>query len=426
MNVLVLGSGGREHTLIWKISQSPLVNKIYALPGNGGTAQIAENIVGKETDFPFIENVVREKNIELVVVGPEVPLVAGITDYLQERKIPVFGPNKMAARFEGSKSYTKQFLEKHNIPTAHYQEFTTFESAIKYVEKSSFPVVIKADGLAAGKGVVIANSLAEATEALKSMMHDEVFGQAGLRVVIEEFLVGEEASLLCFVDANGITPMIPAQDHKTIFDNDQGPNTGGMGTYSPAPVVNTQVWDKIQETIVKKIEKGFIDDGIIFRGILFIGLMICDGLPKVLEFNVRFGDPETQVVIPKLKTDLLQIMQAVVNDKLNTIKIEWNNDFAVCVVLASKGYPNTYEKGKEISGLPLVKGVEEPSAIVFHAGTMLSGDKVLTNGGRVLGVTALDKDLNIAISKAYQAVDQIHFAGKYYRTDIAAKAKKYL
>ncbi|OGI10203.1 MAG: phosphoribosylamine--glycine ligase [Candidatus Margulisbacteria bacterium GWF2_35_9] len=420
MNILVIGNGGREHTIVWKLSQSPKVSKIYTLPGNGGTAAISENLSGSVSDFHGIDQYVKEKKIDLIVVGPEVPLVEGIVDYFEAKNIRIFGPNQQAAQLEGSKSFSKKFMQKHGVPTAEYEEFTDIEKAKKYIQKMDYPSVIKADGLAAGKGVVIVQTQTEAENTLNEIMKNQVFGAAGSKIIIEEFLKGEEASILAFVDADTIIPMVPAQDHKAIYDGDTGPNTGGMGAYSPAPIVNAEMMKKVQEQVFDRMLAGFKSDGLLFKGILYAGLMIHKGELKVLEFNVRFGDPETQVVLPRLDTDLVDIFNAVIDDKLADINIKWKDNFAVCVVLASGGYPGSYEKGKIVSGL------EKADGLVFHAGTKLDKKGIVTDGGRVFGVTALGSKLTGAIESAYKLVDKINFDKKIFRTDIGKKALKYI
>jgi len=420
MNILVLGSGGREHTLVWKLSQSPKVSKIYTLPGNGGTSKLSENLAGSVSDFDGINKYVQEKNVDLVVVGPEVPLVEGIVDYFEAKNVRVFEPNKKASQLEGSKSFSKKFMEKHNVPTAKYKEFTDITKANEYVNTMEYPSVIKADGLAAGKGVVIVQNKDEAIDTLNEIMADQVFGSAGSKIIIEEFLKGEEASILAFVDANTILPMVPAQDHKAAYDGDIGPNTGGMGAYSPAPIIDDAMMTKVKEQVFDRMLSGFQSDNLTFRGILYAGLMIDNKEIKVLEFNVRFGDPETQVVLPRLDTDLLDIINAVIDDNLSDIEIKWNDNYAVCVVLASGGYPGSYEKGK------LITETDTTGDLIFHAGTREENDSLVTSGGRVFGVTALADNLPSAIDSAYRLVDKINFDKKIYRNDIGKKALKYL
>ena len=420
MNILIIGSGGREHTIAWSLRKSEAVSRIFVSPGNGGTAEIAENITLELSNEESIIKFTEENQIGLVVIGPEDPLVNGLADILIAQGIPVFGPQKKGAILEGSKSYAKWFMKKYQIPTAEYEEFTDYYKASIYLESAVYPLVLKADGLAAGKGVIIVNNLKEAQAALDKIMRDKEFGSAGDRLVIEEFLEGEEASILAFVDAHTVVPMVPAQDHKAIYDGDKGPNTGGMGTYSPTPIVDDNLMKLFKVEVLDRFMAGLKQEGIVYRGIIFVGLMIKNGHPKVLEFNVRFGDPETQVVLPRLKTDLYKIMDAVVHDKLSDIKIEWNPEYAVCVVVASEGYPESYPKGIEITE------AKQDGVLVFHAGTKLEDGRLVNSGGRVLGVTAMDIDLKKAVAKAYTAVEKIKFEKKYYRKDIAQKAYKYL
>ncbi len=420
MNILIIGSGGREHTIAWALRKSKDVDNIFVSPGNGGTAEIAENVNLSLSDAESIIKFTEENQVGLVVIGPEDPLVNGLADILIEQGISVFGPQKKGAILEGSKSYAKWFMKKYQIPTAEYEEFTDYYKASIYLESAVYPLVLKADGLAAGKGVIIVNNQKEAQTSLDKIMRDRDFGSAGDKVVIEEFLEGEEASILAFVDAHTVVPMVPAQDHKAIYDGDKGPNTGGMGTYSPAPIVDEKLMELFKVEVLDRFMAGLKQEGIVFRGIIFVGLMIKNGKPKVLEFNVRFGDPETQVVLPRLKTDLYKIMDAVVHDRLSEIKIEWNPEYAVCVVVASEGYPDTYPKGIEITD------VKQEGVFVFQAGTKLENGKLVNSGGRVLGVTAMDIDLKKAVAKAYDAVEKIKFEKKYYRKDIAQKAYKYL
>jgi len=420
MNILIIGSGGREHAIAWSLKKSKEIRRIFVSPGNGGTAEIAENVELDLMNSQSIIDFANQEKVGLVVIGPEDPLVNGLADVLIEQGLAVFGPQKKGAILEGSKSYAKRFMKKYKIPTANYEEFSDYKKASKYLVEAEYPLVLKADGLAAGKGVIIVHSPEEAQIALDKIMKDKDFGSAGDKLVVEEFLEGEEASILAFVDANTIVPMVPAQDHKAIFDGDKGPNTGGMGTYSPAPIVDEKLMKLFQTEVLDRFMIGLKGEGIVYRGIIFIGLMIKNGQPKVLEFNVRFGDPETQVVLPRLKTDLYTIMAAVVKDKLSEVKIEWKDEYAVCVVVASEGYPDAYPKGIELTNL------QHDGVLVFHAGTKLVKGKIVNSGGRVLGVTALDKDLKLAVAKAYSAVEKINFEKKYYRQDIAQKAYKYL
>lgn len=415
MNILVVGNGGREHAIVWKLSNSPRIRRIYCAPGNAGIAQIADIVDIKAEDIEGLVSYAKEKKIDLTIVGPEVPLVAGIVDRFTEEGLKIFGPNKKCSRLEGSKAFAKSFMMKHGIPTARYQEFTNPKEALDSIENFGYPVVIKADGLAAGKGVIIAENRAEAIEAIEDIMDNKKFGEAGLKVVIEEFLDGIEASVLCFVDGETIIPMVSAQDYKKAYDYDLGPNTGGMGTYSPSYIYDDELSKKVNEGILKPILKGFKEDALDYKGILFIGLMIVEGNPKVLEFNVRFGDPETQVILTRLKTDLIDIIDSILEGRLHEQSIEWSEKKSVCVVLASKGYPESYEKGKIISGL---EGIQD--CILFHAGTKYD-DKgnIVTNGGRVLGVVAVEDTIEEARYIAYKNVEEITFEGKQYRSDIA-------
>lgn len=422
MNVLVVGSGGREHALSWKLSQSPKVDKLYIAPGNSGCAQVGECV---DIDVGNLRNLVRwakEHDIGLVVPGAEVYYVDGIVDAFKEAGIPIFGPGKAAAELEGSKSFAKGLMRRHGIPTADYAEFEQFESAMRYLDsRSEGPVVVKADGLCAGKGVVVCQNLDEAKQAVKSIMADREFGEAGSRVVIEEMLRGQEVTILALTDGKTIAPLASSQDHKAAFDGDAGPNTGGMGAYSPAPVLTEDLMDEVVERILVPTVHGMNEEGRRFRGILYAGLMLTGGGPKVLEFNVRFGDPETQPIMMRLKSDLFELLDATVKGKLADQTIEWHDDPAVCVVLASGGYPGSFEKGKIVTGLE--NAARRPDTMVFHAGAKLNHQKqVVTNGGRVFGVTATGRDVKTAIDKAYRAVGDISFDGMFYRTDIGKKA----
>lgn len=427
MKILIVGNGGREHAIAWKLSQSPRVTKLYCAPGNAGIAKQAECVDIKAEDINNICRFAKEKNIDMVVVGPEVPLSMGIVDALEKEGIQTFGPNKKCAQLEGSKAFTKAFLARHNIPTAGYREFTDKEELKKAVGIFGYPMVLKADGLAAGKGVVIAETETEALKAIEEMMGDKIFGSAGEKIVVEEFLTGIEASMLCFVDGNVIVPMESAQDYKRIFDGDKGPNTGGMGTYSPSLIFTEELADQIREKILEPTIKGFQKDGLDFKGVLFIGLMIGENGPKVIEFNNRFGDPETQSVLSRLDSDLLDIFEAVIHGTLSEQKIKWSDHKAVCVVLASEGYPGNYPKGRVISGLDHV----DKDVIVFHAGTKFGTETdekgqlpILTNGGRVLGVTATGITHEEARKKAFSNVEKIIFEGVQYRKDIGSIVKK--
>lgn len=415
MKILMIGSGGREHVLTWKLAQSPRVEKIYAAPGNGGMAELAECVDLSVEDIPGCLAFAKDHQIDLTVVGPEVPLVMGMVDAFEAAGLKVFGPNKHCAQFEGSKAFTKEFLFRHNIPTAAYKEYTNFDEIIKDLGLYGYPMVIKADGLAAGKGVLIPENEADARAGMEMIMKKREFGEAGDKVVIEEFLTGQEASMLCFVDGKTIVPMESAQDYKRAYDNDEGLNTGGMGTYSPNVLFADETLNKrIKAEILDPIIEGFIADGMNFKGILFIGLMIDKGVPKVLEFNVRFGDPEAQSVLMRMESDLVDIMEAVIEGKLADCEIKWSSKEAVCVVIASGGYPGSYEKGKVITGIKDVK-----DCVVFHAGTKLVNGELQTNGGRVLCVTALGETREAARKTVYANIGKIHFEGAQYRTDIA-------
>lgn len=420
MKVLVVGGGGREHAICWKLAQSPKVDKVYCAPGNAGIASVAECVgVGAE-DIEGVCKFASEEKIDLAVIGPEVPLAMGIVDELEKCGVKVFGPNKKCSQLEASKSFTKTFLDRHNIPTAGYKEFTDKDELLNAVGMYGYPMVIKADGLAAGKGVVIPENEADAKKAIEEMMGQKVFGSAGDKVVVEEFLTGIEASMLCFVDEHSIVPMESAQDYKRIFDGDKGPNTGGMGTYSPSLVFTPELEKQIMDDILAPTLKGFQEDGLDFKGVLFVGLMISEDGPKVIEFNNRFGDPETQSVLARLDSDLLDIFVAVADNKLADVDIKWKDEKAVCVVAASGGYPGSYEKGKVISGLDDV----DDDVIVFHAGTANKDGNVVTSGGRVLGVTAVGKTHEEARNKAFDNIKRISFEGMQYRKDIGTINRK--
>lgn len=414
MKVLVVGSGGREHAICWKLKQSPKVSKLYCAPGNAGIADDAECVnVGAE-DIPAIVSLAKEKEIDMAVIGPEVPLAMGITDELEKAGVKTFGPDKNCSQLEASKSFTKSFLARHNIPTAKYKEYTDIESLKADIGIYGYPMVLKADGLAAGKGVVLAENAEDAEKAIDEMMGDRVFGDAGDKVVVEECLVGTEASMLCFVDEHTIVPMESAQDYKRIFDGDNGPNTGGMGSYSPSLLFDDEMKKRVMDDILAPTLAGFQKDGLKFKGVLFVGLMLTKDGPKVIEFNNRFGDPETQSVLMRLDSDLCEIFESVCDNRLSEREIKWSDKRAVCVVLASGGYPGDYEKGKVITGL---KEVDE-DVVVFHAGTKMSGDDVVTSGGRVLGVTAMGDTNDEARAKAFDNVKRISFEGMHYREDI--------
>lgn len=412
MKILIIGSGGREHAIALKLSQSPKKPKLYLAPGNGGTAQIATSVPIKVTDINSLLAFAQSEEIDLTVVGPEQPLVEGIVDVFENAGLKIFGPNKKASQFEGSKDFTKSFLMRHQIPTADYLTFTAFEEALSHVGDFGYPVVIKADGLAAGKGVIIAENEADAKEALGAMMEDTCFGQAGQTVVLERFLKGVEASILCFCDGNTLVPMAPAQDYKKAFDGDHGLNTGGMGTYCPSRIVDDAMMAVIQKDILDPFIRGIHQDQIDFKGVLFIGLMIDEDI-RVLEYNVRFGDPETEVVLPRLENDLLEVFEATLEGRLDEITLSWREDASVCVILASGGYPEDYKKGFEIKGL-----AEVTESTVYHCGTKAEAGKIYTSGGRVLGVTAMASSIEKAREKAYADVARISFEDIQYRKDI--------
>ncbi len=420
MNILVIGGGGREHALAWKLHQSPKADKIYAVPGNPGMAAIVECVPGISLDDnDALVSFAVEKKIGLAVIGPEIPLTNGLVDAMDHAGITAFGPTKLAAEIEGSKAFCKDLMKKYGIPTAKYEVFTEAEAARAYIRQEGAPIVIKADGLAAGKGVIVAATEAEALEAVDEIMCDKAFGSAGSRVVIEECLVGEEASLLTFTDGKTIVPMVSSQDHKRAYDGDQGPNTGGMGTYAPAPVATPEIVARVQREILDPVIAAMRQEGRIYKGCLYAGLMITADGPKVIEFNARFGDPETQVVLPLLDSDLVDIMLACAAGNLKDMDIQWSQGAAVCVVMAAGGYPKHYHKGDAITGL------DEAAAhgtVVFHAGTSLHDGQIVTNGGRVLGVVAKGQDIRAAVDKAYDGIAQIHFSGAAYRKDIAHRA----
>ena len=422
MKVLVIGGGGREHTLVWKIAQSPKVKKIYCAPGNAGISEHAECIPIKADDIKQLASFAHQNNIDLSVVGPELPLTLGIVDAFKSKGLRICGPDKSAAVIEGSKIFSKDLMRKYNIPTADYETFNSAKEAMSYLKKKGTPVVIKADGLAAGKGVILAQSMNKAEEAIDTILTEKRFGTAGDRIIIEEFLSGEEASFIVFTDGETIIPMPTSQDHKPIYDNDQGPNTGGMGAYSPAPVITEKLQQKIMDEIMFPVVKGMANEGRTYKGILYAGLMIDKGNINVLEFNARFGDPETQPILMRMKTDLIPVFEAIVDERLDQVSIQWDEKPAVCVVMASNGYPGSYKKGLVIEGLDNVQGLHNVQ--VFHAGTAFKNNHVVTSGGRVLGVTALGNNIEETINIAYQATSQIKWEGAYYRKDIGKKALK--
>ena len=418
MNVLVIGSGGREHAIVWKLKQSPKLKNLYALPGNPGTADLAENVSGISLDdHAAIVDFCKKKDIDLVIVGPEAPLAAGMVDVLSEEGIRCFGPKRSAAQIEASKVFAKDFMTRHQIPTARYATFRHFAEAMRYLNSINHPIVIKASGLAAGKGVILPESMDEAKTTLQSVLVEKAFGEAGDEVVIEERLMGQEVSLMAFTDGTTIIPMLPAQDHKRLQDGDEGPNTGGMGAYAPTPIFTVELLNEAVELVLKPAVNGLNSEGTPFVGVLYAGLMLTANGIRVLEFNCRFGDPETQVVLPLLDADLLEIADACVNGTLADVEIRWKDDAAVCVVLASKGYPEKVETGKSIT-------IEElpNDMICFHAGTKTKGGKLITSGGRVFGLTAWANDIGSAINKVYSSVGRIYFDGMQYRKDIAHRA----
>ncbi len=423
MKVLIVGGGGREHTLAWKLAQEDVVTKIFAAPGNGGTLKIGENVPLSVDDIEGLSEFAYDEWIDLTIVGPEAPLTLGIVDLFKEKGLTIFGPDKAAAQIEGSKSFSKNLMKKYNIPTASFEEFTDPYEAKKYINKIGAPVVVKADGLASGKGVIIARVIKEAHDAVDRIMVKKDFGDAGDKVVVEEFLTGEEASFLAFTDGETVIPMASSQDHKPIYDNDEGPNTGGMGAYSPAPVVTNELFDKIMNEVMIPTVKGMKAEGTPYTGVLYAGLMIKDNEPKVLEFNARFGDPEAQPLLHRLKSDLSPVLLATINGTLDGVTLEWDERPSVCVVMASGGYPEKYQIGKEIFGIDIANYMKD--VVVFHAGTSYIGKHLNSSGGRVLGVTAMGADLKHAIDRVYEAVHKIDFFEAHYRTDIGAKGLKY-
>lgn len=424
MKVLVVGGGGREHTLAWKIAQSPRVSKVYCTPGNAGTAQLAENVDIPAGEVMALLKFAEREGIALTVVGPEAPLVAGIVDRFEAHGLAVFGPSQRAAELEGSKVFAKHIMRKHAIPTAHYDVFETVDAAEDHIRQADFPLVVKADGLAAGKGVTVCRSRAEAFEAINRAMKEKVFGEAGSRIVIEECLFGEEASILALTDGRTIVPLPTSQDHKPIYDGDRGPNTGGMGAYSPAPLITPEQYQRIEREILIPIVHAMNAEDRRYRGVVYAGLMLTDDGPRVLEFNVRFGDPETQPILFRLNSDIVPVLRAIAAGNLRDADLDWDTRPAVCVVMASGGYPIAYEKGKPITGLHDVAAMED--VMVFHAGTATVDGHVVTAGGRVLGITAKGRDIPAAIERAYEAVARISFEGAHFRTDIGAKALKHL
>lgn len=419
MNVLVIGGGGREHALVWKISQSPQVKEIFCAPGNAGIGEMAECLPIDPADTQALLAAAQEKKIGLTVVGPEAPLVSGLVDVFEAAGLPVFGPRRAAALLEGSKVYAKTFMSKYQIPTAPFKIFDNPGEAKEYIEKNKDVCVVKADGLAAGKGVIVAGSKEEALAAVDEIMVDKAFGSAGNRIIVEDLLQGEEVSILAFTDGKTIVPMVSSQDHKRAFDRDLGPNTGGMGAYSPAPGYTAEIHQRVVRDILEPVVAGLSAEGVRYKGVLYAGLMLTEKGPMVLEFNVRFGDPETQPVLFRLNSDLVEIIQAVIEERLHEIEILWAEEPSVCVVLASGGYPGKYEKGKVIHGLDKIRDAD---VMLFHAGTKIEEGQVVTWGGRVLGVTAKGPSLQAAIDKAYSCVKEISFDNMYFRRDIGQKA----
>ncbi len=416
MKVLVVGGGGREHTLVWKIAQSSRVSKVYCAPGNAGTAGMATNLQISDGDIPALLKFARDNNIGLTVVGPEVPLVAGIVDEFEASGLRIFGPDAKAAILEGSKVFTKELLEKYDIPTAEYHRFSDVSNALQFLDGNSvYPIVIKANGLAAGKGVLISENKKQAQQGVREMMEDKVFGLAGDEIIIEEFMTGPELSMLCFVDSKTVVPMVSAKDYKRIGEKDTGLNTGGMGAISPNPLYDAELEAHCLEKIIEPTLAGMRKEGRPFKGILYCGIMLTEAGPKVLEYNVRFGDPETQVILPRLKTDLLDIFEAVIDDSLSNLDVMWDQSAAATVVLASQGYPEAYPKGLVITGLDKVH-----ASVVFHAGTAKAGDDMVTSGGRVLAVTTRAATVGDALTTSYKNADLIQFDGKTMRRDIGS------
>jgi phosphoribosylamine---glycine ligase len=420
MNLLVIGSGGREHALVWKLHQSPRVDRIYCAPGNAGISELAELVPLQPDDIHGLRRFAEQEQVDLTVVGPELPLSLGIVDEFEAHGLRVFGPNKQAAQLEVSKAFAKDLMRREQVPTAYFGSFTDPDEARRYVDEVGTPIVVKADGLAAGKGVIICTTAREAHEAIDEIMRGRIFGNAGDRVVVEEFLEGEEASFLAFTDGHTVLPLSSAQDHKRVFDEDQGPNTGGMGAYSPAPIVTPALTERVMQEVMYPIVTGLQRRGIIYKGILYAGLMIQNNHFKVLEFNVRFGDPECQPLMLRLKTDLVDVIEAVLAGRLADIALAWDERPAICVVLTAGGYPGKYDTGHAITGLESLRDWKD--GVVFHAGTALSDHQYVTKGGRVLGVTATGVNIQGAISAAYAGVQKITWAGMHYRRDIGQRA----
>lgn len=423
MNILVIGSGGREHALCWKIRQSPLVGNLYCTPGNAGIENEAKCVDISATDVDSLVEFVKKNDIGLTVVGPEQPLSEGIVDIFEKNGLKIFGPSKAAAELEGSKVFSKNLMKKYNIPTAQYETFKDMQSALEWIKQIDTPFVVKADGLAAGKGVVICNSVQEGERAIRSIMEDKVFGAAGSEIVIEEFLKGEEASFFVFTDGRNFVSLQSSQDHKAVYDGDKGPNTGGMGAYCPAPIISDEIRQRVLDDVVVPTIEAMQSEGRPYKGILYFGLMIDKDNIKVLEYNCRFGDPEAQPLLFQLESDIVPLINSIAEGSLEQTELKWKPGYSVCVVMASSGYPGSYEKGHEIKSLEKVNGAE---VYVFHAGTKKSDNKIVTNGGRVLGVTASGADLISTIEKAYAAVKKIDCPALFNRTDIGQKALKHI
>jgi len=414
MKILVVGGGGREHAICWKLSKEASVDKIYCAPGNAGISNVAQCIDIQDSNIENLLNFAKENQIDLTIVGPEIPLVAGIVDKFEKEGLKIFGPNKKCAQLEGSKAFSKDFMIRHNLPTAKYKEYTDLDEAISEIDSFGYPVVIKADGLAAGKGVVISENREDAITTLKEMMSDKKFGNAGDKIVVEEFLTGIETSILAFVDNDTIVPMVSSKDHKKVFEGETGLNTGGMGTFSPSEIYTEKLAKEVQEKILDKTLEGFKKDNLNYKGILFVGLMITEDGPKILEYNVRFGDPETQSVLFRLDTDLNKIISEILDNNLKNIEINYSKEEAICVMLTSGGYPENYEKGKVISGLENL----DSDIVVFHSGTKFDNENIVTNGGRVIGITAKGKTVKEAAQKVYENIKKINFEKMHYRKDI--------
>ena len=420
MKILIVGSGGREHALAWKIVKSPMVKKIFCAPGNPGIAEVAECVDIEAENVEGLYNFALKQKIDLTVVGPEDALTAGIVDRFRDGQLRIFGPSKRASIIEGSKVFAKTLMRKYGIPTADFKTFDDLKQAKKHLSSCEFPLVIKADGLAKGKGVFVCKTLEDANKHIDDIMNEKIFGQAGDKIVVEEFLSGEEVSILAVTDGKTIVPLSSAQDHKAVYDGDKGPNTGGMGAYSPVPLITDELQYYIEENILVPIVHAMKKENRPYKGVIYAGLMITSAGPKVLEFNARFGDPETQVLLMRMKSDLVPLLLSTVNDNLEDVDIEWHYCISICVVMTSKGYPDKYEKGLPISGLETLKGID--NVHVFHAGTSIKNGKVVTSGGRVLGVTTVGKDLRDAQKNVYEAIQKLSFDGVHYRRDIGSKA----